>query len=237
MAEPRGPYAVAVIDPPWTWSARSAKGEGRSPRYPRMTIAEIASLPVRDLLAPDAVILLWVTDPLLPRALEVVRAWGLTFKTVGFYWTKRKPSGAEHLGGGYYTRANPEQCWILTKGKGVSRADRSVRRLLAAPVRAHSEKPDLFYTEVERLFGNVPRVDVFARRQRDGWDALGDEIDGRDIHDAIRQVSPVRVRTANPWFGRNLPAVPGGVPGGVPVAPPVTMPATVPATVSPVAGS
>ncbi len=233
MAEPRGPYAVAVIDPPWTWSARSAKGEGRSPRYPRMTIAEIASLPVRDLLAPDAVILLWVTDPLLPRALEVVRAWGLTFKTVGFYWTKRKPSGAEHLGGGYYTRANPEQCWILTRGKGVSRADRSVRRLLAAPVRAHSEKPDLFYTEVERLFGNVPRVDVFARRQRDGWDALGDEIDGRDIHDAIRQVSPVRVRTANPWFGRNLPAVPGGVPGGVPVAPAVTMPATV----SPVAGS
>ena len=206
-----------------------------------MTIAEIASLPVRDLLAPDAVILLWVTDPLLPRALEVVRAWGLTFKTVGFYWTKRKPSGAEHLGGGYYTRANPEQCWILTRGKGVSRADRSVRRLLAAPVRAHSEKPDLFYTEVERLFGNVPRVDVFARRKRDGWDALGDEIDGRDIHDAIRQVSPVRVRTANPWFGRNLPAVPGGVPGGVPgsvpgsvpVAPPVTMPATV----SPVAGS
>ncbi|GDX71186.1 DNA methyltransferase [Chloroflexota bacterium] len=203
MAEPRGPYAVAAIDPPWTWSARSAKGEGRSPRYPRMTIAEIASLPVRDLLAPDAVVLLWVTDPLLPRALDVVRTWGLTYKTVGFCWTKRMPSGAEHLGGGYYTRANPEQCWVLTRGKGVSRADRAVRRLLAAPVRAHSEKPDQFYSEVERLFGNVRRVDVFARRKRDGWDALGDEIDGRDIHDAIRQAVP----GATPWFGRILPAV------------------------------
>ena len=207
MAEPRGPYAVAVIDPPWTWSARSSKGEGRSPRYPRMTIAEIASLPVRNLLAPDAVVLLWVTDPLLPRALEVVGAWGLPYKTVAFYWTKHKPRGAEHLGGRYGTRANPEQCWVLTRGKGVSRADRAVRRLLAAPVRAHSEKPDQFYAEVERLFGNVRRVDVFARRKRDGWDALGDEIDGRDIHDAIRQVSPGAVPVATPWFGRTLPAV------------------------------
>ena len=217
MAEPRGPYAVAVIDPPWTWSARSAKGEGRSPRYPRMTIAEIACLPVGDLLAPDAVVLLWVTDPLLSRALEVVRAWGLTYKTVGFYWTKHKPSGAEHLGGGYYTRANPEQCWVLTRGKGVSRADRAVMRLLAAPVRAHSEKPDQFYAEVERLFGNVRRVDVFARRKRDGWDALGDEIDGRDIHHAIRQASPGAVPIANPWFGRTLPPV--HLPATVHVAP------------------
>ena len=100
---------------------------------------------------------------------------------------------------------------MLTRGKGVSRAGRAVRRLLAAPVRAHSEKPDQFYAEVERLFGNVRRVDVFARRARDGWDALGDEIDGRDIQDAIRQVSsgavPGAVAVATQWFGRTLPAV------------------------------
>lgn len=218
MAESPGLYTVAVIDPPWTWSARSSKGEGRSPRYPRMTIAEIAALPVSRILAPNAVVLLWVTDPLLPRALEVVRAWGLTFKTVGVYWTKRKPSGAEHIGGGYYTRANPEQCWILTRGNGVARIDRSVRRWLVAPVRAHSEKPHEFYALIERLFGPQRRVDVFARRRRPGWDALGDEIDGMDIIDAMQAVAPSAPPPlpVSPWFGRLAVSHPGSLPNRPP---------------------
>lgn len=174
--------ALVVIDPPWLWSARSMKGEDRSPPYPRMTLDRIKELPIFDLLQKDAVVLLWVTDPLLYQAMEVVKSWGLSFKTVAFYWTKSKPSGKEHMGGGYYTRANPEQCWLLTKGKGLPRLSRSVRRWIHAPVRTHSEKPEEFFMRVEKLFGSeVERLELFARVLRPGWIVMGNEIDGNDI--------------------------------------------------------
>jgi len=178
-------FSLAVIDPPWLWSARSAKGEDRSPDYERMTLADLCALPMSSVLDDNAVVLLWVIDPMLPHALKVVEAWGLTYKTVGFYWVKHKRSGAEHMGGGYYTRANPEQAWICTKGKGLPRISSSVRRVLYAPVGEHSEKPDLFFNRAVELFGDVNRADIFARRHRPGWTCLGNELDGLDIRDAI----------------------------------------------------
>jgi N6-adenosine-specific RNA methylase IME4 len=90
------------------------------------------------------------------------------------------------MGGGYYTRANPEQCWLLTKGKGLPRVSRSVQRWVTAPVGRHSEKPAVIYRNMETLFGNVPRMELFARERRDGWRVVGNEIDGRDIMDALR---------------------------------------------------
>jgi N6-adenosine-specific RNA methylase IME4 len=177
---------LMVIDPPWLWSARSVKGEDRSPRYPRMSLELLKTLPISDALDKDAVVLLWVTDPLLHQAMEVVKSWNLTFKTVCFYWTKAKPSGKEHMGGGYYTRANPEQCWLLTKGKGLPRCSRAVRRWIHAPVRSHSEKPEEFFARVDKLFGDVPRLEMFARVARDGWISLGNEIDGADIFSALK---------------------------------------------------
>lgn len=183
------PFSLAVIDPPWLWSARSAKGEDRSPDYARMTISDLCELPISSVLADNAVVLLWVIDPMLPHALEVVNAWGLTFKTVGFYWVKHKPSGAEHMGGGYYTRANPEQVWICTKGKGLPRKNSSVRRVLNAPVGKHSEKPALFFDRVLDLFGEVKRADIFARSKRPGWTCMGNEIDGLDIRDSLKLFS------------------------------------------------
>ena len=116
-------YQLAVIDPPWSWAAWG-KEQSREVPYPVLTLSDLQALSISSLLAPDAVVLLWVTDPLLPHAMRCVEAWGLTFKTVGFYWTKTRASGKEHIGLGYYTRANPEQCWILTRGKGLPiRAD------------------------------------------------------------------------------------------------------------------
>lgn len=178
-------YQVAVIDPPWSFQTWSPAGDGRAPPYRTQHGDWIASLPITRLLADDAVVLLWVTDPMIPLALRCLDAWGLKYKTVGFYWTKEKPSGKEHIGTGYYTRANPEQCWIATRGRGLHRESAAVRRWLHAPVGDHSVKPDEFYRRVEQLFGDVRRVDVFARRPRAGWDVIGEEIDGNDISDVL----------------------------------------------------
>ena len=179
-------YSLAVIDPPWKWQQWTQGGGERQLPYLTMDTAQLAALPVGDILAPNAVVMLWVIDSMLPQAMQCLTAWGLQFKTVGIYWTKVRPSGREHMGLGYYTRANPEQCWIATKGAGIPRVSKAVRRWLHAPSGAHSAKPDVFYDRMAELFGDVPRVDVFGRKARSGWDVIGDAIDGRDIRDVLR---------------------------------------------------
>ena len=111
----------------------------------------------------------------------------------------------------------------MTKGNGVARVDRSVRRWLVAPVRARSEKPHELHALIERLSGPQRRVDVFAGSRRTGWDALGDEIDGLDITDAMQSVV-TPVVPVSPWFGRVAVPVAIAVPVAVAVAVPVAVP-------------
>ena len=89
-------YRVIYADPPWRFATYSDKGKGRSAEahYDCLTIDQIKAIPVGRWAADDAVLLLWATDPLLPRALEVIEAWGFTYKTVGFYWVKLNKSMA-----------------------------------------------------------------------------------------------------------------------------------------------
>ena len=115
-------YRVIYADPPWTFSTYSRKGKGRSAEayYDCMTLPELKALPVAEWAADDCVLLLWTTDPLLPTALEVIRAWGFTYKTVGFYWAKLNKSADPTVyheasfftGLGFWTRANPELCLL-----------------------------------------------------------------------------------------------------------------------------
>src|ERR1044072_6912659 len=80
------PYKVIYADPPWQWAARSPKGEGRSAKnhYQVMTLQDIKDLPVASIAAPSSVLLMWVIDPMIPQALEVMDSWGFEFKTVAF---------------------------------------------------------------------------------------------------------------------------------------------------------
>ncbi len=109
-------YKVIYADPPWTFATYSRKGKGRSAEahYDCMSLADIKALPVAEWAAGDCVLLLWTTDPLLEKALEIIRAWGFTYKTVGFYWAKlNRPEISYNdrsffTGLGFWTRANPE---------------------------------------------------------------------------------------------------------------------------------
>jgi N6-adenosine-specific RNA methylase IME4 len=175
------PYQLIYADPPWHFRVRSEKGEGRSAKnhYDVMSTADIADLPVVDLAAADSVLLMWVIDPMIEEGYQVMRAWGFTPKTVGFYWVKENVKSAGFFTGlGYYTRANPEQCILGVRGRGLPRRDRGVKRLLIAPRGQHSEKPEEAYERIERLFGEVRRLELFARRRRAGWDAFGNQVEG-----------------------------------------------------------
>lgn len=169
-------YQVILADPPWRFATRSPKGEGRSAQrhYDCMSLAEIKALPVADHAAKDCVLLMWVTDPMLRHGFEVLDAWGFTYKTVGFYWAKTNRNGSPFMGGGYWTRANPEQCLLATRGK-PKRIEKDVRRLVLDPRREHSRKPDRIYTDIERLAPG-PYCELFARSTKPGWDCWGKEV-------------------------------------------------------------
>ena len=170
-------YAAITVDPPWNFRTYSAKGEGRSAKqhYPCLSMDDIAELPVLSYAAENCALFLWTTDPMLPQALQMLKAWGFTYKTVGFYWAKTNKDGGFFTGMGYWTRANPEQCLLATRG-APKRIARDVPRLIVAPRREHSRKPDEFYKRVERLVAG-PYLDMFAREQRPGWATWGDDVD------------------------------------------------------------
>jgi N6-adenosine-specific RNA methylase IME4 len=154
---PAGRARCIYADPPWTFAVRSPKGKGRSAEsyYDTMSIGDIAGMPVSAWAADDAVLLLWVPDPNLPRAFEVIRAWGFEYKTVAFNWVKgtRYPDGSADrffFGLGFWTRANPELCLLATRGR-PKRVHADVPQLLIAPRREHSRKPDEAYERIERL--------------------------------------------------------------------------------------
>lgn len=181
-------FQLIYADPPWNWKARSEKGEGRSAKnhYPTQDLKWIKDLPVSSLAEDRSVLCMWVIDTMLREAFEAFDAWGFTQKTTIFYWVKEnKISPGFFMGNGYYTRANPEQCWIGTRtrnkeagirGGGISRVDKGVRRLIVSKIGDHSAKPEEARERLERLFGEVSRIELFARRPRAGWDTWGNEI-------------------------------------------------------------
>jgi N6-adenosine-specific RNA methylase IME4 len=120
---------------------------------------------------------LWTTDPLLEKAFEVIRAWGFTYKTVGFYWAKLRQPAPNYddrsffTGLGFWTRANPEPCLLATRGK-PHRRSANVRKLIVSPRREHSRKPDEAYARIEALCEG-PYLEMFARFSQPGWDRWG----------------------------------------------------------------
>ena len=170
--------AQAILaDPPWHFVARSEQGESRSAsqHYTTDRLGEITSLPVAELAAPDCVLFMWMVDWCPRLALEVIEAWGFIHKTTAFTWAKQNESGdGWHLGQGYWTRANPETCWLATRGS-PRRLYADVRQLIVAPVMEHSRKPDEIQERIERLVPG-PYLELYARRERAGWQTWGNEL-------------------------------------------------------------
>ncbi len=182
---PKGPFSVIYADPPWSFAAWSHRGEGKgaSQYYSCMKLADICDLPVGKIAADDAALFLWVVQPMLPEGLKVMESWGFKFKTVAFCWIKMRKTWTPLLlhekpkmGLGYHTRSGMEQCWLGVRGKGYKRAAKGVEQVLHAPLRDHSRKPDEIAERIVTLTGDVPRIELFARRPRSEWVTWGDQL-------------------------------------------------------------
>jgi N6-adenosine-specific RNA methylase IME4 len=176
-------FNIIYCDPPWSYYLyRPQYNKGNPIRtaasfYKTMTIEEICALPVADIAAENCVLFLWTTNPLLNDAFKVISAWGFQYKTVAFYWNKKcLNSDRLRFGMGYYTRPNCEPLLLAMKGS-LKVLDHSIYQVTKASIEHHSKKPDIFRDLIIKLFGNLPRIELFAREKVLGWYSWGNEID------------------------------------------------------------
>lgn len=171
-------YNIIYADPPWTYNDKGLAGQrGAECKYPVQSQEWLESLNVRRIAADDCVLFLWVTMPKLAEVLDLIPAWGFTYKTCAFTWVKKnKKSPSWFWGMGSWTRANAELCLIATKGK-PKRISASIHSVVDTPIEGHSKKPDIVREKIVELCGDLPRIELFARNKTDGWDVWGNEVD------------------------------------------------------------
>ena len=171
-------YSIIYADPPWSYQNRGTRAAA-SKHYDTMTIEDIKHMgvgaAVGGIANEDCVLFMWATFPMLREALDVIEAWGFTYKTVAFNWVKQNKSGTGiFMGLGNWTRSNSEICLLATKGK-PKRVSASVHSVILSPLQ-HSQKPGEARDKIVELMGDLPRIELFAREAATGWDVWGNEV-------------------------------------------------------------
>lgn len=172
---PNYSFGTIYADPPWLLKTGGAM---RRLRYDTMTTEEIADigeiLNQPGVLRDDAHLWLWTTNPHLPEAFEIVRAWGFKYKVL-LTWDKRR------VGIGWWLRSRTEHILFCVRDndtRSYRTMPRGISTLLQAPYRGHSHKPEEVYGIIETLSPS-PYLEIFARgdvTERDGWTFLPSEL-------------------------------------------------------------
>ena len=170
-------YNIVYADPPWQYNDKGCNGNAQK-HYSTMKLTEICDLPINSIADKDCVLFLWSTYPMLINAMQVIDSWGFKYKTLGFQWVKRnRNSGGYFFGTGQWTRGNTEACLLAIKGKPHKfKINNGISQLIDYPVGRHSSKPPIVRDKIVELLGDLPRIELFAREQSDGWDCWGNEV-------------------------------------------------------------
>lgn len=174
----QGHYATILADPPWQFQNRTGKmapEHRRLLRYPTMELQEIMDLPVSKLAAAKSHCYLWVPNALLQEGLQVMKAWGFTYKCNLVWYKVRKDGGPDGRGVGFYFRNVTELILFGTRGSmRTLQPGRTQVNILSTRKREHSRKPDEIYDLVESCSPG-PYLELFARFKREGWAQWGNE--------------------------------------------------------------
>ena len=189
-------FDVIVADPPWFYNDRRDKHTrfcgGARTHYDVMKTSDLAALPICMIASKNSYLFLWATWPTLPDALIVMAAWGFRYRTLAFCWTKVNRDGSPWHGIGYYMKSGSEPCLLGVRGKPWKHSD-SISSTILASRRRHSQKPEGYREKIQTFCGSVRYVELFARPPlMDGWMSVGDEVDGRDIRDTLREFVALR---------------------------------------------
>lgn len=160
-------YRTILADPPWQRNQTGVRGASR--HYALMPRNDIKRMPVADLADDKCHLYLWCPNGLIEDALEVIKAWGFSYRSM-LVWVKPK------LGLGVYIRNAHETCLFATRGKAPVKFHAQPSFMFCAQ-QDHSHKPEEQFAIIERL-SDGPYLELFARRrQSERWDVWGNEID------------------------------------------------------------
>lgn len=166
-------HRVLVADPPWLFTDKlPGKTRGASKQYSCMELQDICNFPLPQ-MERDSILFLWRVSSMVEEAYQVVRAWGFVPHSE-IVWRKTTKSGKRFFGMGRIVRGEHETCIIARRGKPLVQ-NLSTRSTFDAPVGRHSEKPEMFFQLVEKLYKG-PYCEIFSRRQRLNWTCLGDQV-------------------------------------------------------------
>lgn len=187
-------YEIIYADPGWQFSNKKTGGymkSGAASKYTVKSIADLKRMDVNSLAADNCVLFMWWVGSMPQEAIDLVESWGFTLRNMnGFVWNKLTQTGKQHFGMGFYTRAGSESVIIATKGKFKTKS-RSVRAVFHADAQIqfegklpkdrnkkviHSRKPNQVRDLIVELCGDLPRLEMFARTETEGWDVFGDEV-------------------------------------------------------------
>lgn len=174
---PRGKYRVLYADPPWQYGNTFSGGDAdftsrwtaAETHYPSMPLSELKALDIPSITADDAVLWLWATCPLLEDALELAKAWGFRYKAQ-FVWDKVKHNM------GHYNSVRHELLLICTKGSCTPENVTLFDSVQSIERTEHSEKPEEFRHIIDTLYPSGPRIELFARKRVEKWEAYGNEL-------------------------------------------------------------
>lgn len=173
-------YGTILADPPWRFANRTGKmapEHQRLSRYSTMSTQEIMDLPVGELALAQSHLYLWVPNALIAEGLDVMKAWGFTYKTNMVWYKTRKDGGPDGRGVGFYFRNVTELILFGIRGKiRTFPPGRRQVNIITSQKREHSRKPDELYEIIEECSPD-PFLELFARYRREGWTQWGNEID------------------------------------------------------------
>jgi N6-adenosine-specific RNA methylase IME4 len=167
---PEAKYRVVYADPPWSYgNTQPDYHTEQRDHYPVMEMRSICEMRIREICEDNAVLFLWVTSPILEESFDVIRAWGFKYKA-SFVWDKIKHNM------GHYNSVRHEFLLICTRGSCQPDVRKLFDSVVAEERSKHSAKPEVFYEIIEALYPHGKRIELFSRRNRDGWDVYGNEV-------------------------------------------------------------
>ena len=185
-------YQIIYADPPWAYRQKQInfqsydKGKKYfndvTEHYSTISNEEIKNLNVAGIAENDCLLFLWITSPNLDIGIEIGKAWGFEFKTVAFVWDKQRTNY------GFYTLSQVELCLVFKKGKIPKKAVTNIKQFLSEKLGKHSAKPNEIRKRIETMFPTQLKIELFARKKVDGWDAIGYDIDRQDIRETLEKM-------------------------------------------------
>ena len=180
---PNKKYNIIYADPPWSFCSKElqkyngVRFTSINKHYPTQSKNWIKTLPVNIITKDDCALFLWTTDAHIKEAIETLENWGFKYVTVAFVWEKLTKTGKTVANLGSWTMKNFEICLLGTKGRMLKyKKANNIYQKVKAERTKHSRKPDKVRSNIEILFGDLPRIELFARQKVEGWDCWGNEV-------------------------------------------------------------